>query len=104
MSHLPIEHPDIHTCISQVGVSVQIGSNNPFGRITVDQVIEETMNKDIQTPGGTKDFSLKEGVVTRYSLSSEYRSRCLRQTRDMTGEDDTNFRSSRSPTTKNTER
>ena len=31
-----------------------IGSRNPFGRFTVDQTIEETVNKDMQTSGGTK--------------------------------------------------
>ena len=30
---------------------VKRGSNNPFGRIPVDQTIEETINKDTQTPG-----------------------------------------------------
>ena len=33
------------------GFSVQLGSNNPTGRIPVDQTIEEIVNKDTQTPG-----------------------------------------------------
>ena len=67
----------------QGGFSVQIGSHNPFGRIPVDQTIEETINKDTQTPGGTKVFSLKPGAVARYYMTSEYRSTFLRQLRSM---------------------
>ncbi|KAG0728083.1 hypothetical protein GWK47_033223 [Chionoecetes opilio] len=83
MSRLPIEHPEVHEHFMQGGFSVQIGSKNPFGRIPVDQTIEETINKDTQTPGGTKGFSLKGGAVARYYLTSEYRSRYLRQLRAM---------------------
>lgn len=50
MSRLPIEHPEVHAHIMQGGFSVQIGSQNSFGRIPVDQTIEETVNKDTQTP------------------------------------------------------
>lgn len=53
MSRLPIEHPEVHGHFMQGGFSVQIGPKNPFGRIPVDQTIEETVNKDTQTPGGT---------------------------------------------------
>ena len=35
------------------GFSVQLGSENPFGKLSADQVIEETVNKDTQTSGGT---------------------------------------------------
>ena len=83
MSRLPTEHPEVHKHFMQGGFSVQIGSKNPFGRIPVDQTIEETINKDTQTPGGTKGFSLKGGAVAMYYLTSEYRSRYLRQLRAM---------------------
>ena len=72
----------------QGGFSVQIGSSNPIGRIPVDQAIEEPVNKDTQTPGGTKGFSLKHGAVTSYYLMSEYRSKFLRQLRCMVDLDD----------------
>lgn len=29
--------------------SVQLGRNNPFGKIPIDQTIEETVNKDTKT-------------------------------------------------------
>jgi len=85
MSRLPLDHPEVHAHFMEGGFSVQIGTTNPFGRIPVDQTIEETVNKDTQTPGGTKGFSLKPGAVTRYYLTSDYRSMYLGHLRDMVG-------------------
>ena len=45
MFQLPTPHPDVHAEFMQGGVSVQLSSNNPFGRIPVDHTIEETVNK-----------------------------------------------------------
>ena len=36
MSHLPIEHPEVYAHFMDGGFSVQIGKQNPFGRIPVD--------------------------------------------------------------------
>ena len=69
----------------QGGFSVHIGSQNPFGRIPVDQTIEETVNRDTQTAGGTQGFSLNRAAVERYYLTSVYRSMYLRQLRQMVG-------------------
>ena len=49
----------------------------------MDQTIEETVNKDTQTPGGTKGFSTNKGAVLRYYLTADYRSSCLRQLHEM---------------------
>ena len=46
MSHLHIEHPQVYEYMEQGGFSVQIGSTNSFGRIPVDQPVEETVNND----------------------------------------------------------
>ena len=62
MSHLGKEHPDVLAYLRSGGFSVQIGTTNTFGRIPVDQTCEETVNRDTQTPGGTKGFSLKSGA------------------------------------------
>ena len=56
---------------------------NPFGKIPVDQACEETVNKDTQTHGGTKGFSLKPKAVTKYYLVAEYRSIFMRNLKDM---------------------
>ena len=42
MSHLPIDHPEVHQHFMQGSFSVQFGSQNTFGRIPVVQTIEET--------------------------------------------------------------
>ena len=55
MSRLAIDHPDVHEQFMQgQGFSVQLGRNNPFGRIPVDQTIEETINKDTEVVWGSR--------------------------------------------------
>ena len=85
MSRLPIDHPEVFQHFMQGGFSVQLGGENPFGRIPVDQTIEETVNRDTQTAGGTKGFSLKRAAVERYYLTSEYRSMFVKHLRMMVG-------------------
>lgn len=82
MSHLE-EHPEVHNHLISGGFSVQVGENNPFGRIPIDQACEETVNKDTQTLGGTKGFSPKPAAVSRYYVVAEYRSIFLGQLREM---------------------
>ena len=49
----------------------------------MDQTIEETINKETQTPGGTRGFSTKKGAVAKYYLSADYRASCIRYLRQM---------------------
>ena len=77
------EHIETYVSFTDGRFSVQLGDKNPFGRIPVDQVVEETVNKDTQTAGGTKGFSLKPGTVSKYYLTAEYRSACLNKFREM---------------------
>ena len=49
MMHLEQNHPGVHANMTSSGFSVQLGSQNPFGKIPADQAIEETVNKDTQT-------------------------------------------------------
>lgn len=85
LSQLDIDHPDVHSQFMEEKYSEQIGSCNTFERIQVDQMIEEEVNKDTQTPGGTKGFSLKRGTFCKYYLNAENRSLFLRQLREMRG-------------------
>ena len=78
MKNLEEHNQEVHNYLTAGGFSVQLGPDNPFGRIPVDQTIEETVNKDTQTAGGTKGFSLKAGTISRYYLTAEYRSAFLR--------------------------
>jgi len=55
MSRLFTTHPDVYSEFMRGGFSVQLGPTNSFGRIPVDQTIEETINKDTQTPGEQRD-------------------------------------------------
>ena len=84
MSHLPVENPNAaFKYVSSGGRSVQFSNSNPFGRVPVVQTCEETVNKNIQTSGGTKGFSLKPNAVSKYYLVAEYRSAFLRQLKDI---------------------
>ena len=85
MTRLPDEHPEVHEFMRNGGFSVQLSKENAFGRVPVDQTLEETVNKDTQTPGGTKGFSLKPGAVQRYYLTAEFRTLFLRNLREMAG-------------------
>ena len=80
----PNNHLDVYVQLENGGCSVQLGRQNSFGRIPVDQTIEETVNKDTQTPGGAKGFSLKPAALSCYYLRAEHRSTCLKQLRDLT--------------------
>ena len=51
MINLRTTHPDIHEYLADGNFATQIGKDNPFGCIPMDQTIEEAINKDTQTPG-----------------------------------------------------
>ena len=52
MTNLPNKNPDVYGAFKTGQFSVQMSTNNPFGRIPVDQTTEVTVNKDTRTPGG----------------------------------------------------
>ena len=83
MSHLEQNNPELFSHFKRGGFSVQLRRTNPFGKIPIDQTLEETVNKDTQTSGGTKGFSLNKGAVARYYLTAEYRTEALRQLREL---------------------
>ena len=84
MTRPSTDHPVVHVQLENGRFSVKLGRQNPFGRILVDQIIEETINKDTKTPEGSKGFSLKPAALSRYYLTVEYRSTCLKQPRELT--------------------
>ena len=83
MASLEHKSPELHRYFLERGFTVQLGNSNPFGRIPIDQTLEETVNKDSQTSGGTKGFSLKPGAVSRYYLTAEHRAEALRRLREL---------------------
>ncbi len=89
MTQLETDHPKTFNFFLQGGFAVQIRHCNSFGKI---QVLQSKNGKiDSQTPGGTKFFSLKAGTVSRYYITAEYRSTCLRQLRNLTKIDYSKF-------------
>ncbi len=57
---IALDHADVHEqFLHGQGFFVQLGGNNFFGRIPVNQTIEETTNKDTQTRGRNKGLQLK---------------------------------------------
>ncbi len=66
MKILSTTHREVEQYLKAVGFSMQMSDQNTFGKIPMDQTIEETVNKDTQTPGGTKGFSLRKGESNKY--------------------------------------
>ena len=60
MLNIPKTNPELYEYLINGGCSTQIGENNTYGCIPMDQAIEETINKDTQTAGGTKGFITKK--------------------------------------------
>ena len=62
MHQLVTKHPELDKYLCNGESSTQLSNENRFGKIPVDQTIEKTINKDTQTAGGTKGFSLNTSV------------------------------------------
>lgn len=77
MSHIEHEKPDLHMFLCEGGFSAQLSTTNTFGRVPIDQTLGETINRDTQTAGCTKGFSLNPAAVSRYYLTAEYKSTYL---------------------------
>jgi hypothetical protein len=73
MCGLEKDHPDVYAQFMQEHFAVQLSTDNPFGRIPVDQTMESMVNKDTQNPGGTTRFSLNAAAVSQYYLTPEHR-------------------------------
>ncbi len=68
--------------MQNVGFSVQLQSENPFGCIPVDQTTERTVNKDTKAPGDTTGYSLNTGAVNTLYLTSESRTGFVSKLKD----------------------
>ncbi|KAF5303687.1 hypothetical protein FQR65_LT00831 [Abscondita terminalis] len=47
-------------------------NTSPFSRIPTDQIIEETVNMDIHTARGTRNYNLKSRAISRSYLRAEF--------------------------------
>src|SRR6218665_529940 len=84
MSSLEQQHPEVKSEFDSGSFSVQLSDNNTFGRIPVDQTIEETVNRDTKTAGGTRGFSRNFSAVSRHFLAAGMTSNYLKQLRILT--------------------
>ena len=49
----------------------------------MDQIVEETINKDTQTAGGTKGISMKQNAVSKYYITADDRASFVREMRSI---------------------
>ena len=60
-----------------------VGLQNTFGMISMNQTIEETINKDTQTAGGAKGFSTKQKAIPKNIITADDRTSFVREMRTM---------------------
>ena len=76
MKHLPESHPEAHTKKLRGEFAVQ-GSCDGLTQTTVDQTLEQTLNKETKSKGGIIGFSLNKGVVQRWVLTAHEELPCV---------------------------
>ena len=63
MQQLEKTHPAAYNQLQQGQFAVQRVPGHAFAQVPVDQVIEQSLNRDTKTRGGTVSFSLYPGAV-----------------------------------------
>ena len=53
LAFLNISHPEIYREFQNGNLSIEMSARSPFARVEINKVIETTINKDTETPGGT---------------------------------------------------
>ena len=81
MKSLQMSHPEANTHLQNGEFAVQRTVYEGFSR--VDHTIEQTVNRDTKTKGGTIGFSLKKGAVQRWILTAHDRAEIVRNMRSM---------------------
>ncbi|KAL9973341.1 hypothetical protein ACROYT_G019783 [Oculina patagonica] len=64
---------------------VQWNTIHEFAQLSVDQTVEQTLNRSTKTKGGIVGFSLKKNAVQRWILSAHSRALFVDKCRRMTG-------------------
>ena len=83
MVFLECKSPELPRYFLGGDFTVQVCDTNPFSRLPIVHILEETFNKDSQTGGGTRCFILKTCAVSWYHLTAEHRAQALRRLRDL---------------------
>ena len=71
--------------------SCQVRMKTTFGRIPMNQTIEEDINKDTQKAYGTKGFSSRQNLVTKYYITAKDCANYVRQLRPMISKESYRF-------------
>ncbi|XP_048584137.1 uncharacterized protein LOC125563185 [Nematostella vectensis] len=82
---LPDTHPEAHVMLSQGDFGVQRNATHGFTQVSVDQTIEQTLNRNTKTKGGIVGFILKKGAVQRWVLMAHMRAQFVDRCREMAG-------------------
>ena len=85
MKALPTSHPEANTYLQNGGFAIQRSHASPFSLIPIDQTIEQTVNRDTKTKGGTVGFSLNRGAVQRWMLTAYERAAVTQNLKKMMG-------------------
>lgn len=76
MESLSTVAPEVND-LFQKGEFVVARSRRKFAQISVDQSLEQTINRDTKTSGGIVGFSLQHGTVQRWMQTAHYRASVL---------------------------
>ena len=82
MMSLEDAHPSTHEAFKAGDFVVQ-RSSSAFSQVAVDQTIEQTINRDTKLKGGIVGFSLNNGAVQRWLLTSHERAAITQACREM---------------------
>ena len=84
MMSLEESHPEAHTMLSNGDFGVQRTTHHGFSQVSVDQTIEQTLNRSTKTKGGIVGFSLKKSAVQQWMLTANSRAAFIDSCRKMT--------------------
>ena len=85
---LQTSHPNAYDLLVSGDLfTVQRSVDNPFGRVLVDQTIENTINRDTKTKGG-----LKPGAVFKWNMLRSDQGKFVQRCRYLAGQDNTDYK------------
>jgi CRISPR/Cas system CSM-associated protein Csm2 small subunit len=85
MLAVPETHPSVAEPLANGEFVVQQQDQHPFSQTSMDQTIEQTINRDSKTRGGQTGFSNNANAVHRWILSYIQRAEISRSCADMAG-------------------
>ena len=84
MKALPTTHLEVDNQLRNGQFCVQRGQSHS-GQVSLDQAIEQSVNRDTKTKGGIVGFSLNPAAVERWMINAHQRAEISRGVKDMAG-------------------